>query len=198
MASDFHTHTAHPGRMELVDGGEGRAPLWSLPFHPWHTEKLPSVPEDRLRTCAALGELGFDRFRGAAPWPEGQLALLDGLLKIACEWEKPVVLHAVGPLPLLFEAVKPYGKVKFLLHGFSRPRPDLLEEVLKRNFYVSLNPVLRGNESIISFLKSRPDARVGLETDDNDSLDIASLYEQIGIPGFEARADELFKEFLNL
>ena len=69
MASDFHTHTPHPGRTELVDGGEGRAPLWSLPFHPWHTVKIPVVPEEKLRSCAALGELGFDKFRGAAPWP---------------------------------------------------------------------------------------------------------------------------------
>ena len=198
MASDFHTHTPHPGKTELVDGGEGSAPLWSLPFHPWHTEKLPSVPEEKFRSCAALGELGFDRFRGAAPWPEGQLALLDGLLKMASGWNKPVVLHAVGPLELLFKAVAPYGKVKFLLHGFSRPRPDLLDEVLKHGFYVSLNQVLLGNESIISFLKSRPDARVGLETDDRDPLDIASLYDRTGIPGFEARADELFKEFLSL
>lgn len=198
MASDFHTHTPHPGKTELVDGGEGRALLWSLPFHPWYTEKIPSVPEDRLRSCAALGELGFDRYRGAAPWPKGQLALLDGLLQLASEWNKPVVLHAVGPLELLFKAVAPYGKIKFLLHGFSRPRPDLLEEVLKRDFYVSLNPVLLKDEKIPAFLKSRPGARVGLETDDDDSLDIASLYEQIGIPGFEARADELFKEFLSL
>ena len=198
MASDFHTHTPHPGKRELVDGGEGRAPLWSLPFHPWHTAKLPPVPEEQLRGCAALGELGFDRFRGAAPWPEGQLALLGGLLALAAEWNKPVVLHAVGPLELLFKAVEPYGNLKFLLHGFSRPRPDLLDAVLKHRFYVSLNPVLLGNEGIVSFLKSRPEARVGLETDDDDSLDIALLYERIGIPGFEARADELFEEFLNL
>ena len=181
-----------------MDGGEGRAPLWSFPFHPWHTETLPSVPEEKLRSCAALGELGFDRHRGAAPWPEGQLALLDGLLKLASEWNKPVILHAVGPLELLFKAVGPYGQVKFLLHGFSRPRPDLLEEVLKRGFYVSLNPVLLKEEKILAFLKSRPGARVGLETDDKESLDIATLYEQVGIPGFEARADALFKEFLGL
>ena len=198
MASDFHTHIPHPGKTELVDGGEGRAPLWSLPFHPWHTEKLPSVPEEKLRGCAALGEVGFDRFRGAAPWPEGQLALLDGLLKMAAEWNKPVVLHAVGPLELLFKAVAPYGNGKFLLHGFSRPWPDLLDAVLKRGFYVSLNPVLLGNEGIISFLKNRPDARVGLETDDREVPGIASLYDRAGIPGFEARADELFKEFLSL
>jgi len=198
MASDFHTHTPHPGRTELVDGGEGRALLWSLPFHPWHTVKIPVVPEEKLHSCAALGELGFDKFRGAAPWPEGQLALLKDLLALAAEWNKPVVLHAVGPLELLFKAVEPYGKVKFLLHGFSRPRPDLLAEVLERKFYVSLNPILLGNEGIISFLKSRPEARVGLESDDRDLPDIASLYEQTGIPGFEARADELFKEFLDL
>lgn len=198
MASDFHTHTPHPGKTELVDGGEGRAPLWSLPFHPWHTEQLPAVPEEKLRSCAALGELGFDRHRGAAPWPEGQLALLDKLLKVAAEWNKPVILHAVGPLEVLYKAVRPYGKIKFLLHGFSRPRPDLLEEVLKHGFYISLNPILLRDESILSFLKSRPGARVGLETDDKAPLDIASLYEQVGIPGFEARADELFKEFLGL
>jgi len=198
MASDFHTHTPHPGRIELVDGGEGRAPLWSLPFHPWHTAVFSPPPEEKLRVCAALGELGFDRFRGALPWPEGQLALFRRLLAFASDWRKPVVLHAVGPLPLLFDAVKPFGGLKILLHGFARHHVGALEAVLERGLFVSLKPELLRDEGIAAFLKTRPRARVGLESDDDPRCDIVSAYKNTGIPDFEARADRLFKEFLGL
>lgn len=198
MASDFHTHHPHPGKSELVDNGKGKAPLWSLPFHPWHTERfqLPSAAD--LDACTALGELGFDKFRGALPYPEEQLKLFRSLLQLASDYGKPVVLHAVGPTEHLLSCTKKFPDLKFLCHGFSKHKPQVLKELLDQGFYVSLAPSLIRDENIRAFLKSAPGCRVGLESDDAPELLIEELYDIMDIKGFEEAADTHFKEFLQL
>ena len=198
MASDFHTHTCHPGKTELVNDGKGKAPFWSLSFHPWQTAAMPENIEEDLLNCSALGEIGFDKFRGALPYPEGQLALFRRFLLLADEYKKGVVLHAVGSFEYLFECAREFPQVRFLVHGFAKHNPQLLESLLKQGFYVSLHPALINDEKLRTFLRSTPGARVGLETDDNAALDIDELYEQINIPGFEKAADVHFREFLQI
>ena len=198
MASDFHTHIPHPGKQELVNGGKECAPLWSLPFHPGETVQMPVPDRANLELCAALGELGFDKFRGAAPYPGGQLEIFSKLLALADHWKKPVVIHAVGSTEHLFSCTRSFPEAKLLIHGFSKHNPLLLKELLAHGFYVSLHPSLISDEKIRAFLKSSPDCRVGLETDDNDALVIEDLYAQMDSPGFESRADSHFREFLQL
>ena len=198
MASDFHTHFVHPGKMELVNGGKGNAPLWSLPFHPWETSKIPENTEPDFQECTAVGELGFDRYRGALAYPEEQLSLLRQLLRKAADYGKPVVLHAVGGADHLFVCKKEFKELRFLVHGFSKHNPRLLKQLLDNGFYVSLHPALTGDEELRAFLKSCPGCRVGLETDDRNDLAIEELYEKINIPDFEKAADLHFREFLQL
>ena len=198
MASDFHTHHVHPGRRELIDNGKGKGPLWSLSFHPWHTTAMPEIPAEEMKSCAALGELGYDQYRGVLAYPEEQQTLFKQLLALAFEHHNSVVLHTVGSFELLFEAVKPFAGLPMLIHGFSRHNPVLLEQLLARGFFVSLHPALTADEKIIAFLRSHPGCRVGLETDDDPVLDIETLYCSIPVPGFEAAADRHFEEFLQL
>jgi Tat protein secretion system quality control protein TatD with DNase activity len=198
MASDFHTHTVHPGKNELVNGALSGAALWSLPFHPWETKSFPDIPAEMLVKCAALGELGFDKFRGALPYPEAQMMLFRQLLELAQTAGKPVVLHAVGPVEELFKSSRAFPGIRFLVHGFSKHNPRLLKQLLDNGFYVSLHPALTDDEELKAFLKSCPGCRVGLETDDRNDLAIEELYEKINIPGFEKAADLHFREFLQL
>ena len=198
MASDFHTHICHPGKMELVNGGKGSAPLWSLPFHPWETLQMPDVESEDLELCTALGEIGFDKFRGALPYPHEQLELFRQFLALADKFNKPVVVHAVGSSEHLLKCAGEFPKLRFLIHGFSKHNPLLLQELLKQKFFVSLHPSLVQEEKIRSFLKNSPRCRVGLETDNDEALVIEELYAQMDIPGFEDSADSHFREFLQI
>ena len=198
MASDFHTHTVHPGKRELLDGGKGKGPLWSLSFHPWFAGSLPGISPEDWRECAALGEIGVDKNKGALPGMTEQLALLRELLKKGQEYGKPVVLHWVGSYEELFRIVREFKGTPFLFHGFARRSIPLLEELLRQGMYVSLAPKLAGDEMFRTFLKSRPGCRVGLETDDREELEIEKLYELMAVPGFEQTADQHFEEFLQL
>ena len=198
MASDFHTHFFRPGVTALVNGFSAATPLWSLPFHPWETAEFVLPEKEKLQACAALGELGFDKFRGAAEWPHKQMELFRKFLALASDHKKPVVLHACGSFELLFETVKPFSGLKMLFHGFARHNTVLLEELLKRGFFVSLNRDLAMDQSVHSFLSSRPGSRIGLESDDDENTDICELYSRIPVPGFEKNADDVFREFIGL
>lgn len=196
MAADFHTHFFRPGTDALVNGFIEGAPLWSLPFHPWQTAEFIVPDDDALQKCAALGELGFDKLRGAALWPEKQMEIFRKFLEVASEYRKPVVIHACGSFELLYETVKPFPHLKMLFHGFAKHNTRLLEELLKRGFFVSLNASLVTDESIRSFLSTHPGARVGLESDDDENADLNELYSRMNVPGFEKNADDIFREFL--
>ena len=198
MASDFHTHSAHPGKKELLDGGKGKGPLWSLSFHPWYTGSMPEISFEEWQECAALGEIGVDKNKGTLPDMAMQLALFRELVRKGQEHGKPVVLHWVGSYEELFKTVKEFKGTSFLLHGFARRSIPLLEELLRQGMYVSLAPKLAGDEMFRTFLKSHPRVRVGLETDDREELEIEKLYELMDIPGFEKAADQHFEEFLQL
>ena len=75
MASDFHTHIPHPGQRELLNNGRGKGPLWSLSFHPWDTLEIPAFSLEEMKECAALGEIGFDKYKSAAVSQDQQLKI---------------------------------------------------------------------------------------------------------------------------
>jgi TatD DNase family protein len=184
--------------MELVNGGKVNAPLWSLPFHPWDTLMMPDWESSDLQECAALGEGGFDKFRGALPYPDGQLTLFRQILTLADRQGKPVVVHAVGSQEFLLKCAREFPNVRFLVHGFSKHNPPLLGELLKQGFYVSVHRGLIRDEKIRTFLQENPSCRVGLETDDAPAIAIEDLYAQMDIPGFENTADSYFRVFLQI
>lgn len=172
MASDFHTHTApNSDAPSLVSAGLerlGRFPLESLEFHPW---RLPPRPEELTREfsaglerAAALGEIGLDRLRG--PAFAIQQEMLGRLLRLAAEREKPVVFHCVRAAAELLAAVKPYPRMRKLLHGF-RGSPELFEEFRKHGFFLSLGAAALERAPLLEHLRRNGFDRVGFETDDS-------------------------------
>lgn len=206
MASDFHTHSAPPpGTAALVSAGLdqlGRFPLESLEFHPW---RLPPQPVELTREfsaglerAAALGEVGLDRLRGPA-FPV-QREMLDRLLRIAAELEKPVVFHCVRATAELLAAVKPYPRMRKLLHGF-RGSPELFEEFRKHGFYLSLGAAALERAPLLDHLRRTGFDRVGFETDDRPEP-VEQLMERaagaLDVPAEQliAITDANFREFL--
>lgn len=206
MASDFHTHSApSAGVAALVSTGLDRLgsfPLESLEFHPW---RLPSHPVELTREfaaalarAAALGEVGLDRLRGPA-FPVQQ-QMLDRLLRLAAEQEKPVVFHCVRATAELLAAVKPYPHMRKLFHGFRGP-PELCEELRKHGFYLSLGAAALERAPLVEHLRRTGFDRIGFETDDRPEP-VGQLIERaagvFGCPAEQLAAvtDANFREFL--
>ena len=178
---DFHSHQVNPppGVTALISRPaplpeDGK--LYSLQLHPWHLAgtELPAGFRENAVRAAAIGEIGLDRLRG--PELPLQRQLFRTALKVAAEFNKPVVLHCVRAAAELRSDLKPYPEMKKLLHGF-RGGVRELESWLELGFFVSLAPnALRPEFAPFA------SARIGLETDDG-AIPITELYR---------RADELF------
>src|SRR5690349_11835804 len=84
---------------DLCAGGAGLYPAYGL--HPLYLPRHSDDDLHLLRTwlqqhpAAALGECGLD-FHDPALDRERQLHLLRGQLRLACEFDRPLVLHARG------------------------------------------------------------------------------------------------------
>ncbi len=206
MASDFHTHSAPPpGTAALVSARLdrlGRFPLESLEFHPWRLPSQPMEPTREfsaaLERAAALGEIGLDRLRG--PALAIQQEMLDRLLRLAAEREKPVVFHCVRAAAELLAAVKPCPRMRKLLHGFRGP-PELFEEFRRHGFYLSLGAAALEHPPLVEHLRRRGFDRIGFETDDS-SEPVERLIERaaelLDCPAerLTAITDANFREFL--
>ena len=109
MLCDFHTH--HPGKPipEIFSTPVACDEKYtSLEIHPWNLPEMFSpLPENiaaSLTGFNVLGEIGLDRLRG--PALPIQQKYLCGLLQLAADCRKPVILHCVRAFPELFSLLK--------------------------------------------------------------------------------------------
>ncbi len=190
---DIHTHDSIPVpgifavenimAHEDRDPSEISAPVYTAGIHPWHLgENNAEVLLTYIRKLApeanliAFGEAGFDKLRG--PSYEIQKAVFHEQLKIAGEFNKPLVIHCVRAWNELLEAhrdEKP--ETPWLVHGF-RGKKDLAFQLIRRGMYLSFwfDFVVRPESS--ELLKSLPPERMFLETD-GAPVDIRDIYTKV-------------------
>ncbi len=208
MASDFHTHlplpqTAADALVSLPypvspeDAAKCRR--YSLQFHPWdlpaQRKSLPDGIAEALQAATALGEVGLDRLRG--PELAVQSAFLKELLDLAEALGKPVVFHVVRAWPEFFSIAGKYSFRK-LVHGFFG-NPRRLQELLAREFFVSLSPKAFTVPGMAETLQNVPWDRLGFESDASGVpvAEIIQLAEQwLRCSGLEAKTDAAFRHFI--
>lgn len=178
---DFHTHR-RPERPQIaaivaVDALPPEPGCYSLMLHPWHLpvvfSGLPPAWVGAARCADALGEIGLDRLRG--PALDIQLKTLDAALALAEELDKPVIFHCVRCRAELLDRVRPYLKLRKLLHGFSGGERALAAWI-GAGFTVSLGRRALECGALRNALGRVENwAHLGLETDDSGG-DIGELY----------------------
>ena len=123
-----------------------------------------AVATERL---VAIGEIGLDYHYDFAT-PSQQEALLRFQLELACEVERPVVIHARRAEERVCEIVAEYpalaGRVVF--HCFSGG-PELAQRVLEQGNYLSFTGVVtfKNADAIRNAARMAPAERILLETD---------------------------------
>jgi len=205
MATDFHAHRPKSAARTLVSCRAeelSRYPLASLEFHPWNLperfEPLSSAFCDAAKSAAALGEFGLDRLRG--PSLPVQQEYLEALLELAEALKKPVVIHSVHAVPELLAAFKRHPDIRRLYHGF-RGKPELLEELRRAGFYVSLGPAALENAALFARLKAAGLDHIGFETDESPDpvesvIARAAALLNMESAALETQTDHTFDSFL--
>jgi TatD DNase family protein len=183
---DFHSHRgegeAHTLIVKNLFAGE-EVPVsvpsgiyFSAGIHPWHltgenANELKAALKNTLNhpLVIAVGEAGFDPMKG--PSKNIQYDVFIYQAKIAEEFNKPVVIHAVRAWDVLRKAkkeVKP--SVKWIIHGF-RGKAQLASALVSEGFMFSL-----GVEGISpEVVEAAGMQNILLETDDS-GRSISSVY----------------------
>ena len=193
---DFHTHSKNspPCALSLIsieladlenlalDNIDNK--FFSIGLHPW---RLPANIEFLKENCIALrkaltlpgvialGEVGLDRLWGADM--KVQEAYFGESIKLARELAKPLIIHCVRCYPeLLSIRKKSAPDLTMLVHGYNG-KTEILEQLLKHDFYVSFGSVSLKRDDICEYIRQKPEYfhRICLETDDS-GLNIEEIY----------------------
>jgi len=183
---DFHSHRAEGQEHTLViknlfAGDE--VPVSPFPgiyysagIHPWYltvenAAELMMTLKNTLKhpRVIAVGEAGFDPMRG--PSKKIQYDVFIYQAKLAEEYNKPVVIHAVRAWDVLRMAKKEiHPSVKWIIHGF-RGKAKLASDLVSENFMISLGVEGMSPEVV----EAAGMKNILLETDDS-GRSISSVY----------------------
>jgi len=178
--------------------------LVSLGIHPWYIKEETSEKELLLiQTAAAnhnvvaIGECGLDKL--SAVNFELQKNIFIAQLKIAEQVKKPVIIHCVKAFEELIRIKKGMNiHVPMIVHGYNN-NGQILEQLIKNNFYISLGKALLVANSNASVVISKiPIEKLFLETDDGD-VSIKSIFERASVllklnkEGLIKKIDDNFK-----
>jgi TatD DNase family protein len=139
----------------------------ALGYHPWEmkeeeTEENVSFIREHVAGCVAFGEIGLDY--KVKVKKDLQRVVLDELLSIAHQSEKPIILHCRYSHKRALEMVMEKGIKRAVFHWYSGPI-DLLKEILGHGFFISATPALAYSPPHQEAVKKAPLERILLETD---------------------------------
>lgn len=118
----------------------------------------------RHKKCVAVGEIGLD-FHWPEPSKETQLRFFEEQLKIAKEYDKPVIIHDREAHAGTLELIKKY-RPKGVLHCFSGS-VETMREVVSLGMHIGLGGAVtfKNAKKNVEVAKAVPENRLLLETD---------------------------------
>jgi TatD DNase family protein len=139
----------------------------ALGYHPWQikeeeVEANLSFIRGHVEECVALCEIGLDykiKVKKDLQW-----RVLEELLNIALESNKPMILHCRYSHQRTFEMVKEKEIEKAVFHWYSGSLA-LLDKILSRGYSISATPALAYSPPHREAIERAPMERILLETD---------------------------------
>lgn len=141
-------------------------------IHPHHAEQLSGrATVEQLRTlCAepevvAVGEIGLDYFKEYAPRASQQRAFR-AQLALACELNKPVVIHLRDSAEDLLNVLSEHPSVRGVIHSFTGDW-ELAQKLLDLGMYLSVNGIVtfERSQALRDAVAKIPLERLLVETD---------------------------------
>ena len=189
---DIHTHkTAQQKGIESIQSLSLTSDIFlampktrpvSIGLHPWYAtlDKL----EMQLKYLSVLakqanvkliGECGLDKLRGERM--ENQILILTGQIKLAEEFNKPLILHCVKAFSELIELKDSLKiRVPMIIHGFNK-NEALGKQLMAKGFLLSFGAaILKENSGAEKLIQQSEN--FFLETDDSE-ISIEEIYQAV-------------------
>ena len=174
MLIDIHTHRP-----------TSAVTITAVGLHPWQatTGAIPSEAE--ILTADAVGEIGLDK--ACEVDFERQTAVFEAQLRLAEQYQKPVVLHCVRAFEYIMRVLENYRLKAVIFHGFIGSK-EQAQRAVTQGFYLSFGERTFRSPKTIEALRSTPLTQLFVETDES-STPIEEIYAKIaelrGIPTTE-------------
>ena len=120
----------------------------------------------KLHKYRAIGEIGIDLFHEKKYFNQ-QIIAFEEQIKLALEYDLPIVIHSRESFDEIFEVLKKYksDKLRGIFHCFTG-NEDQARKIIDLNFFLGIGGVVTfKNGKISDFLSSIPLNRIVLETD---------------------------------
>lgn len=140
-------------------------------IHPHEADSFTPETEKAIRSLAkekkvlAIGEIGLDYFKNYSA-SERQVAVFEGLIKLAKDFDLPLVIHTRSAQEETLKILKEAMPVRGVVHCFSGDKM-FLEECLGLGFFISFtcNITYKKADGLRGIVKLAPLDRLLLETD---------------------------------
>ncbi|NPA23764.1 MAG: TatD family hydrolase [Crenarchaeota archaeon] len=136
-------------------------------IHPWMVDKIDRDEVDKIRKIACeamcIGEVGLDT-KFVPETIERQREIFHEMLKIAKELSLPVNLHCAGTWREVYDLVLKYDVDRANFHWYTGPL-ELLDEIVEKGFYVSINPAVKIQRKHQEVVRRLPLENMLLESD---------------------------------
>ncbi|RMG91793.1 MAG: TatD family deoxyribonuclease [Zetaproteobacteria bacterium] len=154
-------------------------------IHPWYCDRHQTshllILRGFLEQAVAVGECGLD-FGPNRPTQALQENWLCQQLRLAKEFEKPVILHAYKSLDRLIAIIEQMPGIRGVVHGFVGSRQQA-ERLIARGFYLGLGTMLLKSNRLRGLANELPLEALLIESDAPDqSLDANRLNEPAVLP----------------
>ena len=141
-------------------------------LHPCYVDKNFELEikfvKDQIKSNSykAIGEIGIDLFHEKKYFKQ-QIIAFEEQIKLALEYDLPIVIHSRESFDEIFEVLKKYksDKLRGIFHCFTGNQ-DQAKKIIDLNFFLGIGGVVTfKNGKISEFLSSIPLNRIVLETD---------------------------------
>ncbi len=142
----------------------------ALGIHPNQVEeaqpqKVLNLISSKIGKITSIGEIGLDYSRTKDMQViNKQQKIYRKLLGLAKENNITVSIHSRMAHKEAYNMAVKYGPDKAVFHWFDGPS-EILENILKENYYISVTPAIETSKKIQSLIKKTPLKRILIETD---------------------------------
>ena len=177
MLINLHTHQKKEFGLEIMHAKEVLTSPFSYGIAPFEVNQfLFNETICTHKNCLSIGEIGLDKTIQLNI--NEQIKLFKNQLIYAEKLKLPVIIHCVKAYNELIDikrTLKP--KQPWIIHGFRKT--NLLITLINEGFYLSIGTAILHDKKLQSSLKTIPNDRLFLETDNDLNHNIKEVYQQV-------------------
>jgi TatD DNase family protein len=177
MLINLHTHNRQEIGLEIVQTNEVLSYPYSYGVGPFDIENhIFNKKIAANKNCLAIGEIGLDKLVQINI--NKQIIKFKNQLIYSEKLNLPVIIHCVKAYNEIIQIkreLKP--KQPWIIHGFRKT--NLTTILISEGFYLSIGTAILHDKKLQSTLKTIPNDRLFLETDNDLNHNIEEVYQQV-------------------